>query len=68
MSESDNKHKFDVENDYSNEQDESSEESSIQPMPTYNGISKKCLPKKLIILDDIFDQVSKLRVEMKFEN
>lgn len=68
MSESGDEHKFDVENDYSNEQDETFGESPIQQTPTRSGISKERLPKKLIIPDGIFDQASNLRVGMEFEN
>ena len=68
MSESGDEHEFDVENDYSNEQDESFGESPIQQTPTRSGISKERLPKKLIIPDGIFDQASNLRVGMEFEN
>ncbi|CAG8751413.1 7519_t:CDS:2, partial [Rhizophagus irregularis] len=64
-----NEYETNIEYNYLNNQNETSEESSVQQtLPPRVGISKGRSLEKLIIPDSAFDQASKLSVGMQFEN
>jgi hypothetical protein len=64
-----NENETNIEYNYLNNWNESSEGSSVQQTPPFHvGISKGWSLEKLIIPDSTFDQASKLSIKMQFEN